>query len=235
MPIYRAGLLTSVFSHIVNVIEPEYLNKIFTINAFRHFTKESPKSRQILPYLRFRSWTENALKLNKASETTIPKPEWGKIIKTIRKEGFVDLTVTELGILTKNTRLTEIIEESIKKKIAPTRFVIHFKSSTKSAKEAYIKRDLLDVMRNSVEKLGLKYSTLELAGIYTLQDWRGKRKYNLLTTEKINLEKKDVREIIETIFKPTIRLGGREVKVRFIKWYTMTKGNILKLAGFERV
>jgi len=234
MTIYKTGLLTSVFSQVINSIEKEYRPRIFLIHAQRSFNVNT-KGKRLMIYLRQKEVKLHTIEIRKESETLITNPEWKKIIKTIREEGFGDLTVNKLGFITENADLKYTIENSINKKIAPTKFVILFQNSPKSSKEHYIKRELLKIMRDYAEKLGLKYATLELSGIYTLQDWRSERKYNLLTTKKINLEKKNIKEIIENIFKPTIRLKGKQSKIRFIKWYELGKGNVLKLAGFEKI
>jgi len=235
MTIYKAGLLSTVFSHVIKTIEKEYLDKIFILYAGRRFMKETQKSKLLLPYLRYRERTSREIEVIKRSETSIIHPEWKQIINTIRDGGFGDITVTSLGFLIRNTHLREIIEKSLKRKIAPTRFVFLFKNNTQSAKESGIKEDLLKIMRDYAEKLGLKYATLELSGIYTLQDWRSEKKFNLLTTNKINVDKETVSEIIETFFKPTIQINGQETKIRFVKWYEFGKGRVLKFGGFEKI
>lgn len=233
--IVKAGLLTTILSHVLNSTEKEFVGKIFIIRASRKFKKETPQSKQILPYLRYRESFERELALTKESETIIPMSEWKRIIEEIKQKGFQELTVSKLGFLIENTTLKKTIEDSIGKKITQTKFVLIFEGNTQSAKEDYIKRDLLEIMKIYVDKLDLKYSTLELTGIYTLQDWRTERKYNLLSTEKINLEKDVVRDIVCSLFKPSIILSGQEHKIRFMKWYTMSEGKMLKLAGYEKV
>jgi len=233
--IVKAGLLTTVFSHVLNAIEPEYRKNIFLMFAQRYYEKQGSKSKTILPYLSIVEKTDKMLRLKKDSETIIPFREWEKIVDEIKKGGFIDLTVTSLGFIIENTSLKKTIEDSIGRKIAPTKFVLLFHNNPKSAKEDYIKRDLLDVMKAHVDKLGFNYATIELTGIYTLQDWRSGRKENFLTSEKINLEKDTLREIICSLFKQSILISGKETNIRFIKWYEMGSGRMLKLAGYEKV
>lgn len=234
MTIYKAGLYTSVFSHVINSIEESYRQKIFYIYAQRMFTdKETTET--VLPFLYKRSSIQTRLQFFKRSETSISNPEWREIIKTIRKENFGDLTVNKIGFLTENSDLKENIEKALNKKIAPTKFVILFESNTKSSKEYQIKRKLLNIMKDYAEKLGLKYASLELSGIYTLQDWRSGKKYNLLTTEKMFLEKGVVSRVVKSVFKEYLKLKGTDVKIRFCKQYEMSKGKILKLVGCEDI
>jgi len=232
---YRAGLLSTVFSHVINAVRKEHLRNISLIYAHRHFVSESKESKTILPFLYLRKRNVKMLEISKNSLTPISNPEWKKMIKVIKEEGFGDLTVTQLALISKNENLKNILEEVLKKKIVSTPFVYYFKHSTRSAREPYIKRDLFNVMKEYVEKLGLKYATLELQGIYTLQDWKSQKKHNLLHMDNLDIDKKTMKEIIENIFYPTLRVKGKEIKIRFVKWYTVAKGNVLKLAGYEKV
>lgn len=86
-------------------------------------------------------------------------------------------------------------------------------------------------MKPFVDKLNFKYATLDLTGIYTYQDYKTERKYNLLTTEGIRLEPKVIESVIKELFKPSIEIGGKNVKVRYIKWYELSEGKVLKVAG----
>lgn len=234
MTIYKAGLFTTVFSQVINAVEKEYLPKLCIILAGRSIYKSKPESRRILPYLGLDVASNKKLYCSKNSETNIPNFEWKEIISTIRKEGFGDLMISNLGFIVENTELTKIIEEWLKKKIAKTKFVILFKSNPKAGKEDYIRRELVNVMKSYVDNLNFQYATLELAGIYTLQDWRSEKKHNLLNMEELKLDE-SVKEIITSIFKPTIRISGKDVKIRFIKWYELKKGNMLSLAGYKTV
>jgi len=231
----KAGLLTTVLTDVLSAIEKEYEKKIFLIYAQREFSKESPKSGKLLPYLTYREYMKQKIELNKESESSVPLNEWKKIIGEIRSRGFVDLTITQLGFILENTSLKETIEKSLSKKIAPTKFVILFRNNKNASKEAYISRDIMAIMKEYVNKLNFQYSSLELVGIYTLQDWRSKRKYNFLTTEKINIEKDVLRDIICSLFKHKIKISGNEMEIRFIKWYEQERGNVLKLVGYEKV
>jgi len=233
--IYKAGILTTILSQVLESIRKESINKIYVIYAQRVFTKETPKSKQLLPFLRYREWTTRKLSLTKTSLTPIIIPEWKKIIKTIRDEEFIELTVTKLGFLIENTGLTKIIEKYVQKNVMPQKYIVCFNSSTKTAKEQYIKRDLLNIMKPFVDKLNLKYATLELSGIYTLKDWRGERKHNLCNNLNIKINKDILKEIIYSLFNEKITVSGQLTKIRFIKWYEMKDGKVLRFSGFETI
>jgi len=91
MVLYKAGLLTTTFSKVINAIEDEYRQRIFSIRGYRDFTKEKIKPKKLLPYLFLRTRSNKRLQLAKRSEASITYPEWKKIIKTIRDEDFIDL------------------------------------------------------------------------------------------------------------------------------------------------
>ena len=180
--IFKGGLLTTVFSQVINIIEKEYIRKIFEVFAFREFV-EKGDYKTLLPCLIYRKETIKSLQFKKTGTQSLTINEWKTIIKTIKEENFVDLTVTKLSFLTEDGRILKEIEKQLGKKLAPTKFVFLFQRSTSSAKEPYIKRYLLQTMKPFVEKLNFKYATLDLTGIYTYQDYK---------TEKITKNKKNI-------------------------------------------
>ena len=232
--IFKGGLLTTVFSQVINIVEKEYLRKIYELFAFREFV-ETSDHKTILPFLYYKKQTIKSLQIQKRGTQSLTIKDWKTMIRTIKEENFGDLTVTKLSFLTEDGRILKEIEKQLGKKLAPTKFVFLFQRTTSSAKEPYIKRYLLQIMKPYVEKLGFKYATLDLAGIYTYQDYKTEKKYNLLSTEKIKLEPKIIEEVIKEFFKPAIRIRGQEIKVRYIKWYEMKEGKILRVAGSKLI
>lgn len=228
--IFKGGLLTTVFSHIINVIEKEYLGRIFELFAHRVF-EDQIEHKTLLPFVYYKKTQRKELYIQKKGKHSLMLNEWKTIIKAIKEENFADLTVTKLSFLTENGMITETLEKQLGKKLAPTKYVFLFQRSTSSAKESYIKRHLLQTMKPFVDKLNFKYATLDLTGIYTYQDYKTERKYNLLTTEGIRLEPKVIESVIKELFKPSIEIGGKNVKVRYIKWYELSEGKVLKVAG----
>jgi len=232
--IFKGGLLTTVFSQVINVIDNEYLRKIYEMYAYRKFVENS-QHKTILPFLYYRKETTKELRFDKKGTQFLTIKDWKTIIRTIKQENFGDLTITKLSFLTEDGRILKEIEKQLGKKLAPTKFVFLFQRSTSSAKEPYIKRYLLQTMKPYVEKLNFKYATLDLVGIYTLQDYRTERKYNLLSTEKIKLDQKIIENVIKEFFKPSLELGRNKIKIRYLKWYKLEKGKTWKVAGSKLI
>lgn len=154
---------------------------------------------------------------------TFPEERIRKFIKDEKIGG--DLQVSKLVILCERKDLWDLLKDRGKTlSLAPKEqsIILTFKSNPAAAKLDYIRRRVYELMRDVVENLKFHPETLDLIRIETYPDWKYQVKNNLFG---INWEKRQLREIMQDIFKEHIA----------VRSYTMGKRKTWELIEDEKL
>ena len=228
--IYRTGLLTTSFEHVLKACIKERKLGISYILAQRNWDEGGErKTYPDVPYLNFKRVTQCRFEINKQSAVPIPIPEWIRILNVIKEVGAIDLTVINIGFLVDGKELFGDLKEI--KNAMDKRVIILFYRNHLSAKEPAVREGLIEILGEKVSNLNLNYSTLDLTGIYFYSD--KEKKINLL--DKVDGDKDRLREIMDDFFYENVAINGDEIKkIRFVKCYDESTKNIMSLWEFTR-
>lgn len=205
-----AYLPTICLTHILEKIKDT--SSIIEMDAYRGFYDESTARLKTifpdLPFLKKRTRIWKSLDMRfRGRFRALVKHDYGifpvnKILQVLNDEEYTDMAISRMIVLSRDENLWNMFEASSKTAtmIPKERMIIlNFVSNSPVARQDYLRREVLNVMKNQVEKLGFKASILDLTSVETYPDWKYQVKNNLLQP---TFEKSILKDMMYSVFKP---------------------------------
>lgn len=208
----RIGFLpTNCLSHIIKKIRNPRM--IVEVDAWRAYQKEPPKKSkdkifiEKLPFITLRETLWKSLMMRfRGRHRVLVKHEYGSfpledIRKVLREKEIEDMAVSHFVLLCDNIDLWETYKNQSKTMSFDKKeqtLILSFSSNKSITKNPYVLREVNAVMKNQVDDLGFKASTLDLKKIETYPDWKMGAKNNLLVP---NMTKREMKFIMYSVFK----------------------------------
>lgn len=206
-------------------------SNIISLLAYRGIDYKQDSKRTVLPFCRLRTTLHKHLDINFLGRDkmrkmhvygTFPVEQFNKFLLD---EHLVDIQISKLGLICESKELWELLAPFSKRQPIADKekfCVVDFKTNDRVTVNPYIRRAVIEEMKDKILKLHFKAAVLDLISIVTYPDWKSNYQNPLLP--QLEQDKKILRDILDNIFM------NAKIKVRA---YKLTEGRRWELLDVE--